>query len=104
MASYVPQHAKKRLRLHRLEEDLLRSIRCSDGIDFQLELAEKVRLARIRTLRAECEKIKPNAKNHVGQLEAIESHIASLSEVSSELILSEFKIKEFGMKTKLADS
>ena len=104
MASYVPQHAKKRLRLQRLEEDLLRSIRRSDAIDFQLRLAEEVRLTRIRYLRAESEKIKPNSDNHVGQLQAMESHISSILEVSSEKILAEFKIKESGMRIKLADS
>ena len=99
MASFVPHHTKKRERLARLEQDLLRSIRGDGSHDTQLRLADEIRLARIRVLRVERANFLPTAKTDgkryggivgSGRYAKIEAEISALDAISPEDILSEF--------------
>jgi hypothetical protein len=90
MAGYVAHHTKKRERLTRLEQDLLRSIRDNDSHDGQLRLADKIRLARIKVLRVELAKFVPSSRADSERYAAIETQISALNIISPEEILIEF--------------
>jgi hypothetical protein len=89
MASFVPHHTKKRERLARLEQDLLRSIRDESSHDTQLRLADEIRLARIRVLRVELSNFLPSAIAGSQRYADVETQISALDAISPEDILSE---------------
>jgi hypothetical protein len=93
MASFVPHHTKKRERLARLEQDLLRSIRGDSSRDTQLRLVDEIRLARIRVLRVERANFLPSAIIGSKRYAAIEAQISALDAISPEGILSEFLVQ-----------
>jgi len=90
MASFVPHHRKKRDRLARLEQDLVRSIHGEDSHDRQLHLADEIRLARIRVLRAEQSNLNLTAKDYPERTAGFDKQIASLEIISPEKALAEF--------------
>jgi hypothetical protein len=103
MANYVAHHTKKRGRLARLEEDLLRSIRNGDLRDRQLTLADEIRLARIRVLQTVRANFLPSGggrHQRYGALvgdkryrKKIEAEISALEAISAKEILSEFSVR-----------
>jgi hypothetical protein len=102
MAGYVPHFTKKRERLERLEQDLVRSIRSGDSRDRQLSLADEIRLARIRVLRAERANCLPSDGGLHQRFGAwvgdkryakIEAEISALDAISAEEILSEYLVR-----------
>ena len=90
MANYLFNGKKKRVRLARLEQDLVRGIRDGSPPDRQLRLADEVRLARIRVLRAEQSNLNPTIKSYGDQMTAIDKHIASLETAEPKKILADF--------------
>lgn len=90
MASYVPHYAKKRERLQYREEKLLRSIRRGDARDSQLRLAEEVRLAMIRAIRAERATFVPRSGGHTDRVAVLDARITSLDAMTPEEILAGF--------------
>jgi hypothetical protein len=94
MASFVPHHTKKRERLARLEQDLLRSIHGDSSRDTRLRLADEIRLARIRVLRVERANFLPSAIVGNKRYAKIEAEISALDAISPEEILSEFLVRE----------
>jgi hypothetical protein len=94
MAGYVAHHTKKRERLARLEQDLLRSIRGDDSRESQLRLADGIRLARIRVLRVERANFLPSAIAGSERYAVIEAQISALDAISSDEILNEFLVRE----------
>jgi hypothetical protein len=90
MANYLFNNKKKRSRLARLEQELARSIQGEDSRDRQLHLADEIRLARIRVLRAEQSNLDPRAKDCSDRTAALDKQIASLEMISSEKIFAEF--------------
>ena len=93
MANYIVHHTKKRERLARLEQDLLRSIRGGCSRDTQLRLANEIRLAKIRVLRVERADFLPSAIAGNPRYAAIETQISALEALSSEELLSEFLVQ-----------
>src|SRR5258705_4793628 len=89
MANYVAHHTKKKERLARLEQQLLRSVRGGTPRDRQLRLAEGVRLARIRALRAERATFVPRSGRQPNHGAALKAKLAALEAISSEAILAE---------------
>jgi hypothetical protein len=90
MDEFGSHHLKKRGRLARLEQDLLRSIRSDSSRDTQLRLADEVRLARIRVLRVKLASFLPSAIAGNKRYAAFEAQISALDAISPEDILSEF--------------
>jgi len=90
MAGYVPHFTKKRERLARLEQDLVRSIRSGESHERWLVLADAVRLGKIRALRAEHAQFEPATKGHSDRLAEIDEQITSLESAASEKILAEY--------------
>jgi hypothetical protein len=93
MANYLFNNKKKRSRLARLEQDLVRSIHGEDSRERQLHLADEIRLARIRVLRAEQSNLNLRAKDFSDRAAALDRQVASLEMVSPEKILVEFIAK-----------
>lgn len=93
MANYVAHHSKKRERLARMEEDLVRSIRSGDLRERQLFLADEVRLAKVRALKAERAQFEPATRGYSDRMAAIDEQIASLEVTASENILAEYSLR-----------
>jgi hypothetical protein len=94
MANYVAHHTKKLERLGRLQQDLLRSLRRGDPQGRQLKLAEDVRLAFIRVLRAERAEIVPSSNGDEKRYQAIDARISALGALSPEQLLATFVKQE----------
>jgi hypothetical protein len=89
VANYVASYTKKKVRLLRLEQELLRSIRTGAPREAQLRLAEEVRLARIRALRATRAALKPSTGPQANCGVTLEQKIALAEETTSDAILAE---------------
>jgi len=94
MASYVPSYTEKRERLQYQEEKLLRSVRSGESHEHQLRLAEEVRLARIRSIRAERATFVPRTGGHTDRVAVLDARIASLEAIKPEEILAEFTARD----------
>jgi hypothetical protein len=90
MSNYVPHHTKKKERLANREDELLRAIHDGKSRDVLLRLAEEVRLARIRVLRAERAKLVPASKWHACNLAAFDSRLAVLAASTADAVLNEY--------------
>jgi hypothetical protein len=91
MAGYVAHHTKKNQRLLRLEQQLSRSVHGGAPLEQRLVLADEVRLARIRALRATRATFFPaKTVSQSNRGDALEAKIASLERMTGEDILIEF--------------
>ena len=90
MANYVAHHTKKKERLLRLEQQLSRSVRGGAPLEQRLLLADEVRLARIRALRATRATFSPKTASQTNRGASLEDKIASLERMTGEDILMEF--------------
>ena len=91
MANYIAHHTKKTVRLGRLEQELSRSIRKAATREEQLQLAEEIRLARIRALRATRATFPPKAVSQINRGTALDEKIVYLERMTREDILKEFE-------------
>ena len=82
MANYVAHHTKKKERLMRLEQELSRSVRRGAPLEQQLRLADEVRLARIRALRATRATFPPKTVSQTNRGASLEDNIASLERMT----------------------
>ena len=87
MANYIAHHTKKRERLLFWEEKLLRSISGGDSLENQLRLAEEIRLARIRALRAERATFAPASSANTERVAVLDARIVSLEAMTAKEIL-----------------
>jgi len=86
----MPHYTKKKDRLGAREEELLRAIRDGQPDDRLLLLAEEVRLAKIRVLRAERAKLVPASKWHASNLAALNARIERLMATTADTVLKEY--------------
>jgi hypothetical protein len=98
MGGFGDHHMKKRFRLARLEQDLLRRIGNGSSRDIQLRLADEIRLAKIRVLRVELANILPSAIVGNKRYAKLEAEISTLDAISPEEILNEFLVREIKPK------
>jgi hypothetical protein len=89
MANYVASYTKKKIRLRRLERELLQSLRTGAPHEVHLRLAEQVRLARIRALRATRAALKPATGRQPNRGLALERKLALAEASTSEAVLAE---------------
>jgi hypothetical protein len=89
VANYIASYTKKKVRRLRVEQELLRSIRAGAPREAQLRLAEEVRLARIRALRATRAALKPATGPQANRGVSLERKITSAEAVTPEAILAE---------------
>ena len=85
MSNYLPRTQKKRERQERLEADLRRLIAARASIEKLVAVAEEVRAARIRTVRAD--------RQHccfIGSTTRYDTEIAAIQAAAVEVILVEF--------------
>ena len=90
MSNYVPHFTKKRERLARLEQDLLRSIHSGTPHERLLVLADEVRHGKIRALRAEHAHLEETPGDHSDRFTMIHQKVAALETASPETILAEY--------------
>jgi hypothetical protein len=90
MANYIAHHTKKKERLKRLEHQLSRSVHAAASLEQRLQLAEEIRLARIRALRATRATFPPKTISQTNRGTALEAKIASLERMTGADILAEF--------------
>jgi hypothetical protein len=92
MSQYFPRHTKKRERLHRLVENLRRAIAKSAAMDRIVKLAEEVRQAEIRVLRAE-RACAPRSEQGADARASFDAKISSLEGTSIEQVLERYGVR-----------
>jgi len=91
VASFVPNHRKKKERLDRLESDLRRLLERGASQERLLKAASEIRDCRIRVLRAKQNQIpESNAAERAAFLK-LEAEIAALRATPAEVVLTEFQ-------------
>jgi hypothetical protein len=91
LASFIPNHRKKKERLDRLENDLRRLLELGASQEKLLTAATEVRDCRIRVLRAKQNQIpERNAAERAAFLK-LETEIAELRTTPAEAILTEYR-------------
>ena len=91
MSNYLPRTQKKRERQERLENDLRRIVARGASSDQLMAAAEEVRLARIRTIKAD--------RQHcwaIGSTVRYDAKIAALEAARADVILDEFTVSPVG--------
>jgi hypothetical protein len=91
VASFLPNHRKKKDRLARLETDLRRLLQRGASQEKLLEIAREIRDCRIRVLRARQYEIpERNAVERAAVLK-LETRIAALRATPPEAVLNEYQ-------------
>ena len=90
MASYVPNHRKKSIKLTRKESNLRRLLAQGASLKKLLDAASEVRESRVRVVRS---RLSENPQGYVERsvIQKAEQKIASIRNTPLEAILSEFR-------------
>ena len=97
MASFIPNHLKKKRVLARKEALLCRLIASGAGRDKLLAAAEEVRQARIRVQRVKLAIVPPTNGPMSKCLEGMNRAIDTLEALTAEDVLSEFRSRNYGL-------